>query len=76
MIAILIGVALRHGLLALCACMVTQNLLGTFGVTLDWGAWYARPGILALLLVAVITGFAARAALAGRSLFDLRLAEA
>ncbi|HET8946694.1 MAG TPA: protein kinase [Candidatus Polarisedimenticolia bacterium] len=76
MIAILIGVALRHGLLALCALIVTQNLLGTFGVTLDWGAWYARPGILALLLVAVIAGVAARAALAGRSLFDLRFAEA
>jgi serine/threonine-protein kinase len=73
---ILIGVALRHGLLALSACVVANNLLGAFGVSLDWSAWYARPGILALLLVLGLTVVAGRAALAGRSLFDLRLAEA
>jgi hypothetical protein len=32
--------------------------------------------VLALLLIAGLTAFATRAALAGRSLFDLRLAEA
>jgi serine/threonine-protein kinase len=74
--ALLVSVALRHGLLALCAGLVTDNLLGGFGLSSDWGAWYARPGVLALLLVVGLTVFAARAALAGRSLFDLRLAEA
>ena len=73
---ILILVALRHGLLALCACVVVNNLLDAFGLTLDWSAWYSRPGILALLLIAGLAGYAARAALAGRSIFDLRFAEA
>ncbi|HYV18853.1 MAG TPA: serine/threonine-protein kinase [Verrucomicrobiae bacterium] len=73
---ILILVALRHGLLALCACVVANNLLDAFGLTLDWSAWYSRPGILAVLLIAGLAGYAARAALAGRSIFDLRFAEA
>ncbi len=74
--AILVGVTLRHGLLALCACILTSELLGSLGLSLDWGTWYARPGVLALLLIAGLTVFATRAALAGRSLLDLRLAEA
>jgi serine/threonine-protein kinase len=74
--ALVVGVALRHGLLALCATLMTDFLLGALGLSSDWGAWYARPGILALLLVLALTGFAARAALAGRSLFAPRFAEA
>jgi serine/threonine-protein kinase len=73
---LIVGVALRHGLLALCAMLLIDTLLGSLGLTSDWGAWYARPGLLALLLVLALTVFAARAALAGRSLFALRLAEA
>jgi len=74
--AILVGVALRHGLLAVCACILTNELFLNFGLSLDWGTWYARPGVLALLLIAGLTAYSTRAALAGRSLFELRLAEA
>ena len=73
---ILVVVLVRHGLLATVVMFFTMNLLGAFQPLLEGSAWYARPGQFALLLLAVLVFYAARAALAGRPLLALRTAEA
>ena len=76
MAALMIYVLVQHGLLAITAMFFTLNLLGAFAPSLEGSAWYARPGQFALLVLAALVVFAARAALAGRSLVALRPAEA
>jgi len=73
---VFIAVLVRHGLLAACAMLFTLNLLENFAPSLDWSAWYARPGQFALIVLAALVVFAARGALAGRSLLALRPTEA
>jgi hypothetical protein len=73
---VFVAVLVRHGLLAATAMLFTLNLLEKFAPSLDWSAWYARPGQFALLVLAALVVFAARGALAGRPLLALRTAEA
>jgi serine/threonine-protein kinase len=69
-------VLLRHGLLALAMTFWTWRILVDFNLSADWGAWYGRPIVFTLLIIAALVLFSARAALAGRSVFDLRAKEA
>ena len=69
-------VMVRHGLLSLAMALWTMRVLLGFSLAADWGAWYGRPVLFALVLVAAVVLFAARSALAGRSILDLRTAEA
>jgi eukaryotic-like serine/threonine-protein kinase len=63
----------RVGLLALAATLVTVDLVGGLPIVLDPSVWYAGAAALPLLVLAPLAAWAARAALAGRSLFDLRV---
>jgi hypothetical protein len=72
--AAIITVAIaRVGLLALVGTLFTGLVLSGLPLTLDAAAWYAGAAALPLLALAVLVAYAARAALAGRSLFYLRL---
>lgn len=65
--------AVRFGLLAMTSAIFTVVLFQSFPVAAWPGAWYAAPGLFVFLLLAVLVAFAARAALAGRSLLDMRV---
>jgi len=75
-IAALLTIALmRFGVLALAASLLTTRLLTEFPVSFALTAWYGLPGLFALAVLAAFVIFAARVALAGRSLFEARLLE-
>jgi serine/threonine-protein kinase len=69
---LLTWIMVRHGLLSLAVTLWTLRVLTAFNLSADWGAWYGRPVVFALVVVAAVLLFAARSALAGRSIFDLR----
>jgi serine/threonine-protein kinase len=72
---IFLGVIIRHGLVAIIFCSLTRMLLTDFPVTFDFTAWYkvsAACGIAATLLILVVSTYAA---LGGKPLVTLRIAE-
>ncbi|HKQ97142.1 MAG TPA: serine/threonine-protein kinase [Candidatus Polarisedimenticolia bacterium] len=70
--AILTFALVRVGLLALVAtAFIGQSLTG-LPFTLDMNAWYAGAALLPVVVAAMVVVYAARAALAGRSLLDVR----
>jgi hypothetical protein len=68
-------VLFRFGLVALVAATFTFTLLAAFPMGAILIPGYTLPALFALTMLAFIAVFAARAALAGRSLFELRLLE-
>jgi serine/threonine-protein kinase len=74
--ALLTFVMVRHGLLSVAMALWVQHVLVSFNLSADWGAWYGRPVMFALALVAAVVLFSSRTALAGRSVFDLKASEA
>jgi hypothetical protein len=70
--ALVTGIAVRYGLLAMAAAFFSFFLLLTFPVAAWPGAWYAPPGLFAFLLLAVFVALGVRGALAGRSILEMR----
>jgi hypothetical protein len=63
----------RVGLLALAATLLTARIVAGLPLLMDPSTWYAGAVALPLVALAALVAWAARAALAGRSLFDVRL---
>jgi hypothetical protein len=74
LVAAIISVAIaRVGLLALAVTLFAGSVVTGLPINLDPADWYAGAAALPLLVPAVVVAWAARAALAGRSLFDVRI---
>ena len=71
-----LAVFLRFGLVALLSGTLVYVLIAAFPLTLDFGAWNATGGILAMLALAVIAAYGFITALGGRRLFGDILPEA
>jgi hypothetical protein len=71
--ALLASLLIRFGVLAFAACNLTFVLLILFPVTSSVASSHGAPGLFAMVVLAGLVLFAARAALAGRSLFEIRL---
>jgi hypothetical protein len=65
--------AIRYGLLVMTTAFFCFILLMNFPVAVSPAAWYAGPGLFAMLLLAGLVAFGARGALAGRSILEMRV---
>jgi serine/threonine-protein kinase len=72
---LVVFVLTRFGLLALVAALLSSALLNVFPVSPALMAWSGASGLFALIVLGALVLLSARAALAGRSLLELRLLE-
>ncbi|MCL2641510.1 MAG: serine/threonine protein kinase, partial [Phycisphaerales bacterium] len=70
--AIFFFLLIRHGLVALVACLYIRSLLMDFPITYDFSVWYAQAAIIPLLVILFIFFIAFYTALGGRSLSGTR----
>lgn len=69
LVAALLFVLIRFGLLALILALFYQIVLDSYPITAEWDAWYADSSLFALGMLAVLTLYGFVTALAGRPLF-------
>lgn len=69
LVAVLLFVLIRFGLLALILALFYQLVLNSYPITANWGAWYADGSTFALSVLAALTLFGFFTALARRPLF-------
>ena len=63
------GILFRFGLLPVVVAGYVESLLRHFPMTFDLSAWYASNTILVLVVIAALTVYGSRVALAGRAIF-------
>ena len=73
--AIVTFVLVRFGVLALVAALLAVMLMTAFPVSPALTTWYGASGLFSLIVLLALVVFAARSALAGRSLLEFRLLE-
>jgi len=64
---VLLGLLMRHGLVAVIVCLLMRALLMDFPVTWDFTAWYAGASMAAIGAVLIVMGYGFYAAMGGRS---------
>ena len=74
MTAIYLTLLVRFGPIAM-AVSVLLNFLCFLTATASWTAWHGQPGLIALVIVALLAAYGFWAATAGRPLFGDALAE-
>jgi hypothetical protein len=72
--ALITFVLVRFGTLALAAGLLTSGVLSVFPISASFATWYASAGLFALGVLGVMLVHGLRSALAGRSLFEMRVA--
>ena len=72
--AIYVTLLVRFGLIAFAVSAFLHNLRGATA-TASWTAWHGQPGLLALVIIALLAAYGFWAATAGRALFGDALAE-
>ena len=65
----------RFGLLPLVVGLVVQNVLQAFPATIHFSRWYAAPSLVGLAVIAALTLYGFRTALAGQSVFSMKAFE-
>jgi hypothetical protein len=70
-----LGLMVRHGLVAIVACLVMRNLLEEFPITADWGVWYWWAVLTPLALAALLLLLSFYASIGGRPLLSIRWAD-
>ena len=69
LLALLVFILTRFGVLALIAAFSVSAALGNFPLTADFSTWYAGSSLFAMASVLALTAYALYTALAGRPLF-------
>jgi hypothetical protein len=73
--AILVILALRYGLVAYTTAFIASYLLRAFPLTLNFSAWYAGTGMIALLAVLALAVYGFHTSLGGQKVFEGTLLE-
>lgn len=70
--ALTLFVAMRFGLVATVSFTVMAMLTDGFLLTTNLGQWYGLSSVVAIVIVAVVSTWAFRTSLAGRSVFNFQ----
>jgi len=63
---------IRHGLVAIIACILCRMILWDFPITPDFNVWYANASIIAIASVLTLLGCSFYTSLGGKPLFSFR----